>query len=62
VIIKLKYLAYTALILCMHYETNKIQSAQITATVELKFQQDMQCTYNVTWKRVRVTIVAVQEQ
>jgi hypothetical protein len=27
-----------------------------------KTQQDMECTYNVTSRRVRVTIVAIEEQ
>ena len=29
---------------------------------ELKSKQDRQCTYNVTFRRVRVTIVAVENQ
>ena len=29
---------------------------------ETYFQQDMQCTYNVTLRRVRATIVAVEKQ
>jgi hypothetical protein len=33
-----------------------------TCTTRFNIKQDRQCTYNVTLRRVRVTIVAVEKQ
>jgi hypothetical protein len=29
---------------------------------KLQKEQDRQCTYNVTWRRVRATVVVVEEE
>jgi hypothetical protein len=38
------------------------QNGPLVADIEVKTKQDRQCTYNVTLRSVRVTIVAVGKQ
>ena len=60
-------MAYSALILCMVYRANKRECAPIaehivTGTVQLKWQQGSQRVYNITFRHIRIIIVAVEKQ
>ena len=59
-------MAYSALILCVEYRENKRECAptaeHVTVTVQRKCQQDSQRVYNVTFRRVRVILVAAEKQ
>jgi hypothetical protein len=65
--VKPKSVTYSALILCTEYGANKRECAPIaehiiTGTVQLKCQKGSQRVYNVTLRRVREIVVAVEKQ